>query len=161
MPLWQRSIKSQLRLLSSGKKIKDRYPDILLIADLALDPFTDHGHDGILDSSGNVDNDLTVEALCKSAVIAADSGFDIVAPSDMMDGRVGQIRHSLDSAGFEKFLYLLIQRSFVHLTMAPFGMLFHPHRGIPLINQAINLTHRTFVRLCWNWISMKKKVPIF
>ena len=104
----------------AAKKIKDRYPDILLIADLALDPFTDHGHDGILDSSGNVDNDLTVEALCKSAVIAADSGFDIVAPSDMMDGRVGQIRHSLDSAGFEKIAILAYSAKFSSSYYGPF-----------------------------------------
>lgn len=85
----------------AAKKIKERHKDTLLIADIALDPFTDHGHDGILDSSGKVDNDLTVEILCKSAVIAAQSGFDVVAPSDMMDGRVGEIRKSLDEAGFE------------------------------------------------------------
>lgn len=104
----------------AAKKIKARHKDTLLIADIALDPFTDHGHDGILDSSGKVDNDLTVEILCKSAVIAAQSGFDVVAPSDMMDGRVGEIRKSLDEAGFEHVVILAYSAKFCSAYYGPF-----------------------------------------
>ena len=104
----------------AAKEIKVHYPDILLIADLALDPFTDHGHDGILDDSGKVDNDLTVEALCKSAIIAAESGFDIVAPSDMMDGRVREIRNSLDAKGFENVAILAYSAKFCSSYYGPF-----------------------------------------
>ncbi|MEC8243834.1 MAG: porphobilinogen synthase [Verrucomicrobiota bacterium] len=104
----------------AAKKIKARHKDSLLIADIALDPFTDHGHDGILDSSGKVDNDLTVEILCKSAVIAAQSGFDVVAPSDMMDGRIGEIRKSLDEAGFEHIAILAYSAKFCSAYYGPF-----------------------------------------
>lgn len=104
----------------AAKKIKERHKDTLLIADIALDPFTDHGHDGILDSSGKVDNDLTVEILSKSAVIAAQSGFDVVAPSDMMDGRVGEIRKSLDEAGFEHVAILAYSAKFCSAYYGPF-----------------------------------------
>jgi porphobilinogen synthase len=104
----------------AAKKIKEYHKDTLLIADIALDPFTDHGHDGILDSSGKVDNDLTVEILCKSAVIAAQSGFDVVAPSDMMDGRVGEIRKSLDEAGFEYVAILAYSAKFCSAYYGPF-----------------------------------------
>jgi len=104
----------------AAKKIKERHKDTLLIADIALDPFTDHGHDGILDSSGKVDNDLTVEILCKSAVIAAQSGFDVVAPSDMMDGRVGEIRKSLDEAGFEHVAIIAYSSNFCSAYYGPF-----------------------------------------
>ena len=104
----------------AAKKIKEYHKDTLLIADIALDPFTDHGHDGILDSSGKVDNDLTIEILCKSAVIAAQSGFDVVAPSDMMDGRVGEIRKSLDEAGFEHIAILAYSAKFCSAYYGPF-----------------------------------------
>jgi len=104
----------------AAKKIKEYHKETLLIADIALDPFTDHGHDGILDSSGKVDNDLTVEILCKSAVIAAQSGFDVVAPSDMMDGRVGEIRKSLDEAGFEHIAILAYSAKFCSAYYGPF-----------------------------------------
>ncbi len=104
----------------AAKKIKEHHQDTLLIADLALDPFTDHGHDGILDSSGRVDNDLTVEMLCKSANLAAQAGFDVVAPSDMMDGRIGEIRSSLDNAGFEQVAILAYSAKFCSAYYGPF-----------------------------------------
>ena len=69
----------------AAKKIKEKFNNVTLIADLALDPFTDHGHDGVLDQFDKVDNDRTIEILRKAALIAAKSGFDIVAPSDMME----------------------------------------------------------------------------
>ena len=74
-------------------------PDLGVITDVALDPYTDHGHDGIMHNN-QIDNDLTLDILCKQAVVQAQAGCDILAPSDMMDGRVGAIRDTLDEHGF-------------------------------------------------------------
>ena len=74
------------------------FKDLGVITDVALDPYTDHGHDGII-KKDQIDNDLTVEILCKQAVMQAEAGCDIIAPSDMMDGRVGAIRDALDEHG--------------------------------------------------------------
>ena len=83
------------------RAIKSEFPDLGVITDVALDPYTSHGQDGILDggSDGYVVNDQTVGALTKQAVIQAQAGADVVAPSDMMDGRVGAIRESLEQTG--------------------------------------------------------------
>lgn len=78
------------------KAVKRAVPDIGIIVDVALDPYTDHGHDGIL-QDGEILNDPSVDALCQSAIILAEAGADIVAPSDMMDGRVGAIRQTLEA----------------------------------------------------------------
>ncbi len=80
--------------------IKSQVPDIGVISDVALDPYTSHGHDGLLGEDGAVLNDQTVEILCKQALVQAQAGCDIIAPSDMMDGRVGAIRKYLDANGF-------------------------------------------------------------
>jgi len=82
----------------AAEKIKSASNEVLLISDLALDPYTTHGHDGIIDNHGKVLNDQTVEVLAKASILAAESGYDLVAPSDMMDGRVIAIRNSLDNA---------------------------------------------------------------
>ena len=76
--------------------IKARVPELNVMVDVALDPYTTHGHDGVLDQQGRVDNDLTVETLRKQALVYARAGADIVAPSDMMDGRIGQVRQALE-----------------------------------------------------------------
>ena len=81
------------------KAIKDAVPDIGLLTDVALDPYTSHGHDGIVDASGRVLNDETVKVLVEQALVQVEAGADIVAPSDMMDGRVGAIRAALEGAG--------------------------------------------------------------
>ncbi|MBQ0761180.1 MAG: porphobilinogen synthase [Zhongshania sp.] len=81
------------------KAIKDAAPELGIITDVALDPYTTHGQDGIIDAEGYVLNDRTVEALCLQAKAQADAGADIVAPSDMMDGRIGSIRQILESTG--------------------------------------------------------------
>ncbi|MFT6592842.1 MAG: porphobilinogen synthase [Zhongshania sp.] len=81
------------------KAIKDVAPELGIITDVALDPYTTHGQDGIIDDRGYVLNDRTVETLCLQAKAQADAGADIVAPSDMMDGRIGAIRQTLESAG--------------------------------------------------------------
>lgn len=82
------------------RAVKQACPELGVICDVALDPFTDHGHDGIL-SNGEIVNDETVAVLCRQAVCQADAGCDIIAPSDMMDGRVAAIRAALDDAGHQ------------------------------------------------------------
>ena len=82
------------------RALKENYPDIAVITDVALDPFTTHGQDGLIDDKGYVLNDETVEVLVKQALSHAEAGADIVAPSDMMDGRIGAIRSALEEIGF-------------------------------------------------------------
>ncbi|WP_425409276.1 porphobilinogen synthase [Hyphococcus sp.] len=84
----------------TAKAIKDAVPDIGLMADVALDPYTDHGHDGLM-QDGEILNDESVDILVRQSVVQARAGYDIIAPSDMMDGRVGAIRTGLDSEGFK------------------------------------------------------------
>lgn len=86
-------------LYEAIRAIKAACPTLAIIADVALDPYTSHGHDGVLDERGGVENDPTVELLCRLAVAQAEAGADIVAPSDMMDGRVRAIRKALDAGG--------------------------------------------------------------
>lgn len=81
------------------RRLKAQFPDVILMSDVALDPFTSHGQDGLVDEAGYVVNDETVEVLVKQALSHAEAGADIVAPSDMMDGRIGAIRHALEKAG--------------------------------------------------------------
>ncbi|MGD8524960.1 MAG: porphobilinogen synthase [Thioalkalispiraceae bacterium] len=81
------------------RALKARFPQLGVITDVALDPFTTHGQDGLIDASGYVLNDETVEVLVKQAVSHAEAGADVVAPSDMMDGRIGQVRQALEQAG--------------------------------------------------------------
>ncbi|MEO1040937.1 MAG: porphobilinogen synthase [Pseudomonadota bacterium] len=83
----------------AARAIKQAVPDSLLIGDVALDPYTDHGHDGLMDDTGTILNDETVAKLEEQALVLAQNGFDVVAPSDMMDGRIGKIRQSLDAQG--------------------------------------------------------------
>lgn len=82
------------------RALKKHFPELGVITDVALDPFTTHGQDGIIDDNGYVLNDETVLALRKQALSHADAGADVVAPSDMMDGRIGAIRETLENAGF-------------------------------------------------------------
>lgn len=82
------------------KLLKQHVPELGIITDVALDPFTTHGQDGIIDENGYVLNDITTDALVKQALSHAAAGVDIVAPSDMMDGRIGAIREALEDAGF-------------------------------------------------------------
>ncbi|MCX7596096.1 MAG: porphobilinogen synthase [Fischerella sp.] len=82
------------------KAIKQAVPEIIVVTDVALDPFTTHGHDGLVDEKGTILNDPTVEVLVKMALAQAAAGADFVAPSDMMDGRVGAIRKALDAEGY-------------------------------------------------------------
>ena len=88
-------------VLRAVRAVKKAVPELTVITDVALDPYTTHGHDGVLTPNrDDVDNDRTVEILGRMAVLQARAGVDLVAPSDMMDGRVGEIRRALDAAGF-------------------------------------------------------------
>jgi porphobilinogen synthase len=82
------------------RALKSRFPTLGVVTDIALDPYTSHGQDGLIDASGYVMNDETVGALARQALCHAAAGVDIVAPSDMMDGRIGALRRALDGAGF-------------------------------------------------------------
>jgi porphobilinogen synthase len=81
------------------RELKKRFPELALLTDVALDPFTSHGQDGLLDDTGYILNDETVDVLRRQALLQAEAGVDIVAPSDMMDGRIGAIRGTLEQAG--------------------------------------------------------------
>ena len=89
----------------SINKIKQEFPELILIADVALDPYTDHGHDGIL-INNEVANDETVEVLIEQSILLAEAGADIIAPSDMMDGRIGLIRDSLEKQNLKDTILL-------------------------------------------------------
>lgn len=99
------AIKQDNFISSSIKKIKDRFPEIVLIADVALDPYTDHGHDGILEGN-KIINDETIDILVNQALLLADAGADMIAPSDMMDGRIGAIRKALEKENFKDTILL-------------------------------------------------------
>lgn len=101
------------------RAVKQHLPEIGLIGDVALDPYTTHGQDGIL-RGGTIVNDETVAALVKQAACLAAAGCDIVAPSDMMDGRIGAIRAALDEAGFERTLILSYAAKYASAFYGPF-----------------------------------------
>jgi porphobilinogen synthase len=87
-------------ICQATRAIKDAVPDIGVLTDVALDPYTTHGHDGLVDATGYVLNDATVEVLVGQALNQARAGSDVIAPSDMMDGRIGRIREALEAEGF-------------------------------------------------------------
>jgi porphobilinogen synthase len=108
-------------LYQAVRSVKKKCPDLVVITDVALDPYTSHGHDGLLSADGlTVENDPTVEILCKLAVMEADSGADMVAPSDMMDGRVGAIREALDDAGHENVAIIAYSAKYASALYGPF-----------------------------------------
>lgn len=102
------------------KAVKDTCPELGIITDVALDPYTSHGQDGIIDESGYVLNDATVEVLVKQALSHAQAGADIVAPSDMMDGRIGAVRHALESAGHINTRILAYSAKYASAYYGPF-----------------------------------------
>jgi porphobilinogen synthase len=104
----------------AARAIKDVLPAMLVIADLCNCEYTDHGHCGILDPAGDVDNDVTLEVLAKTAVTYALAGVDIVAPSDMMDGRVAAIRTALDDEGFTKTAIMSYAAKYASAFYGPF-----------------------------------------
>ncbi len=100
--------------------VKKRFPELAIMSDVALDPYTTHGQDGIIDESGYVLNDVTVAALVSQAVSHAKAGVDIVAPSDMMDGRIGAIRSALENAGFSNTVILSYAAKYASCYYGPF-----------------------------------------
>lgn len=102
------------------RAIKQAVPEIVVITDVALDPFSTHGHDGIVDDNGIILNDPTVEVLVKMALSQAEAGADMVAPSDMMDGRVGAIRTALDAQGYINVGILAYSAKYASAYYGPF-----------------------------------------
>lgn len=109
------------------RTLKKNLPSLCVIADVALDPYTSHGHDGIASPSGKILNDETLECLSCMALTLAEAGADFVAPSDMMDGRVGSIRKALDSAGFIHTGILSYAVKYASSLYAPFRDALHSH----------------------------------
>ncbi len=103
------------------RQLKEEHPEMLVIVDVALDPYTEHGHDGVLDpKTGDVANDETVHILTQYSTLLAEAGTDIVAPSDLMDGRIGAIRDELDREGFTETSILAYAAKFASAYYGPF-----------------------------------------
>jgi porphobilinogen synthase len=102
------------------RALKQRFPELGVVTDVALDPFTTTGQDGLVDESGYVLNDATVDVLVKQALSHADAGADVLAPSDMMDGRVGAMRQALESAGFPNIRILAYSTKYASCYYGPF-----------------------------------------
>jgi porphobilinogen synthase len=101
------------------KAMKDAAPEVGIMCDVALDPFTDHGHDGLLEN-GRIVNDATIEALVKQALAQAKAGCDILAPSDMMDGRVGAIRSALEAEGLQDVMIMSYAAKYASAFYGPY-----------------------------------------
>lgn len=102
------------------RAVKQAVPDIGIICDGALDPYTSHGHDGVLNANGHVDNDATAALLCQQAIACAKAGADVIAPSDMMDGRIGVIRKALDEAGYSDVMIMAYSAKYASNFYGPF-----------------------------------------
>jgi len=100
--------------------LKQRWPELVIVTDVALDPYSSDGHDGIVAPDGRILNDETVEVLCKQALCQARAGADVIAPSDMMDGRVGAIRDALDDEGFTEISILAYTAKYASSFYGPF-----------------------------------------
>ncbi|MCH8228190.1 MAG: porphobilinogen synthase [Proteobacteria bacterium] len=100
--------------------LKQRFPELGVITDVALDPFTTHGQDGLIDETGYVMNDATIDVLVKQAVSHAEAGADVIAPSDMMDGRIGAIRLALETEGFPNQQILAYSAKYASSFYGPF-----------------------------------------
>ena len=102
------------------RALKDAQPDLVVVTDVCLCEYTDHGHCGVLDADGSVINDASVELLAQTALSQAEAGADVIAPSDMMDGRIGVIRRALDQQGFEERTLLAYSAKFASAFYGPF-----------------------------------------
>jgi porphobilinogen synthase len=102
------------------RALKARFPELGVITDVALDPFTSHGQDGLMDENGHIVNDPTVDALVKQALSHAEAGVDVVAPSDMMDGRIGAIREAFEEAGLVDTRILAYSAKYASCFYGPF-----------------------------------------
>jgi porphobilinogen synthase len=113
------AVNSDNLVCQAVRAIKKEFPDIGILCDVALDPFTSHGHDGLLED-GRILNDETVAVLVRQALVQAEAGCDIIAPSDMMDGRVGAIREGLDRAGFQDVQIMAYAAKYASAFYGPF-----------------------------------------
>ena len=102
------------------RAIRERFPEMGIMTDVALDPYTTHGQDGIIDEDGYILNDVTVEALIKQALCQAQAGAQVIAPSDMMDGRIGSIRQALDGKGFINTMIMAYSAKYASAFYGPF-----------------------------------------
>lgn len=105
--------------------LKKEIPDLCVMADIALDPYTDHGHDGYLNDKGEVENDITLQLLGEMSLVAADAGADFISPSDMMDGRVAYLRSILDAQGYTRVGILAYAAKFASAFYGPFREALH------------------------------------
>jgi len=113
------ALKKEALVVCAIKEIREKIPEMQIATDIALDPYTDHGHDGFFEG-GEIVNDASVEALCKMSILHAEAGAQIVAPSDMMDGRVLAIRETLDEVGCENTLILSYTAKYASSMYGPF-----------------------------------------
>jgi porphobilinogen synthase len=126
IPVEQKSPEAAAAWQSKGlvprtvRALKERFPDLGVITDVALDPYTSHGQDGLIDDTGYVVNDETVAALTRQALCHAEAGADVVAPSDMMDGRIGAIRDALDGRGFQRTRIMAYSAKYASAFYGPF-----------------------------------------
>ncbi len=114
------SINPEGLLPKAIREIKNKFPELGILTDIALDPYTSHGHDGIIDENGYVLNDKTNEILVKQSLLHAESGSDILAPSDMMDGRIGLIRSELENKKFFNTLIMSYSAKYASAFYGPF-----------------------------------------
>lgn len=114
------AIKQGNLLQQAIRLLKQEIPDMCVMVDIALDPFTNHGHDGVINGQGIVDNDATLYILGQMSILAAEAGADIVAPSDMMDGRIAYIRTALDQSGFSSVGILSYAAKYASAFYGPF-----------------------------------------
>jgi porphobilinogen synthase len=129
----------------AGRLISALQLDLCLIADLALDPYTDHGHDGIIQNEGKIVNDDTVEILAKASLLCARAGFHFVAPSDMMDGRVSVIRSCLEENGFHETGIMSYSAKFCSSYYGPFRDAIGASGGASISKQSYQLDPANFL----------------
>jgi len=118
--LGEEAINPNNLICKTVKAVKKACPEIAILCDVALDPYTSHGHDGVLDKTGYVENDRTVEMLVSQSKTLADAGCDIIAPSDMMDGRIGAIRKMLEDNSYHNMLIMAYAAKYASSFYGPF-----------------------------------------
>lgn len=124
-PLASEALREDSLLFRSISTLKSEFPQLCVMADIALDPFTDHGHDGLVGRNGEILNDATLKVLGEMSLLTASAGVDVVAPSDMMDGRVGYIRSVLDKGGFSDVGILAYAAKYASAFYGPFRDALH------------------------------------
>lgn len=129
-PHGSRALDPQGTIPEAVRWIKKEIPSLCVFCDVALDPYTSHGHDGIIDETGYVLNDETVDILCKMSLLYAECGADFIAPSDMMDGRVGAIRQTLDLQNHKKVGILSYSAKYASALYGPFRDTLQSHLQI-------------------------------